>query len=150
MTGLLQPPPKSGTMHGLVAVILGCRRRLSRMLRDANARAELRQEFANLEQAGVLDTVLSDMGLSRLEMPTIVENHPGARRRLAGMLRRLGIRTTKAVRGGVEMRAIQQACLLCEAGGRCERWLRGSSHDDPRRFCPNAEAFDDLDAVKHG
>ena len=150
MTELLHQTPKPGPVRGLVAAFLGCKRRLSRVMRDARARAELRQELAHLEEAGALDAVLSDAGLSRSEVPTIVENHPGAAQRLAGMLRRLGIRSTAAARGGAEMQAIQRTCLLCRASGRCDRWLHGSSKDDPRRFCPNAEAFDELHAATRG
>jgi uncharacterized protein YjiS (DUF1127 family) len=150
MTELQQQTQKSGPMRGLAAAFLGCKRRLSRVMRDAHARAELRQELAHLEEAGALDAVLSDAGLSRSEVPTIVENHPGAAQRLAGMLSRLGIRSAAAARGSAQMQSIQRTCLLCRASARCDRWLHGSSNDDPRRFCPNADAFDELHAAKHG
>lgn len=150
MTELLHQTRKPGPMRGLAAALLGCKRRLSRVMRDAHARAELRQELTHLEEAGALDAVLSDAGLSRSEVPTIVENHPGAGQRLAGMLSRLGIGDTAAARGGAELQAIQRTCLLCRTSARCDRWLNGSSNDDPRRFCPNAEAFDEMHAAKHG
>lgn len=150
MTELQQPTLKTGPMHGFLAVVMGCKRRLSRALRNANARAELQREFAHLEEAGALDSVLSDVGLSRSEMPVIVENHPEAGKRLAGMLTRLGIRAAAEKRSAPEMQAIQRTCLLCRASARCDRWLHGSSHDDPRRFCPNAEAFDEIQAERQG
>jgi hypothetical protein len=150
MTELQQQTPKTRPMHGLLAVVMGCKRRLSRALHNANARAELRREFANLEEAGALDSVLCDAGLSRSEMPVIIKNHPGARRRLAGMLARLGLRNSSELRHGSEGQAIQRTCLLCRASARCDRWLNGSTDDDPRRFCPNAEAFDALRAAKQG
>jgi len=149
MSALQRETTHFGPMRGLLAVVMGCKRRLSRALRDANARAELKREFDHLEEAGALDSVLGDAGLSRAEIPTIVENHPGAGKRLAGMLTRLGLRSAAEARHGVEMQDIQRTCLLCRASARCERWLHGSSEDDPRRFCPNVEAFDRLEAAKH-
>jgi len=135
---------KIGPVRGLLAVVTGCKRRLSRAIRDANARAELRREFDQLEGAGALDSVLGDAGLSRAEMPVIIKNHPGAAQRLAGMLARLGLRKTVETQGAADTQMIQRTCLVCRASARCDRWLNGTSNDDPHRFCPNAEAFDQL------
>jgi uncharacterized protein YjiS (DUF1127 family) len=121
-----------------------CKARLARAIGDARARAALRAELAHLETAGQLGRVLSDVGISPAEVSTLTKNHPGAPRRLAAMLNRLRIEVAPTARDGAEMRAIQRTCLLCAASGHCDRWLRSDGSEDPRHFCPNAEAFVDL------
>lgn len=136
--------PATGVWQHVGAVVSGLKQRIGRAVDNARARSELRSEFAHLDQAGELDLVLSDIGLSRSELPTLVHNHPGAARRLAAMLKRLRIKLAPEVENDAEMRAIQRTCLLCAASGHCDRWLATESSDNPHRFCPNGDAFDDL------
>jgi uncharacterized protein YjiS (DUF1127 family) len=120
-------------------------RRLGRAVAEARSRAALRGELSRLEEAGELDLVLSDLGVSRSELPALAQNHPGASRRLAGMLHRLGIRVLPEALSSAEMRAIERTCLLCGNTGQCERWLRSSRPTSlARNFCPNSPAFDAL------
>jgi len=111
---------------------------------NARARSALRSEFDRLDQAGELDHVLNDIGLSRYELPTLYRNHAGSARRLADMLKRLRIEVSPRAQNGAEMRAIQRTCLLCAVSGRCDRWLKSETGEDPHEFCPNGLAFDQM------
>lgn len=130
--------------NGLLALIGRCTSRLARVISDVRDRAALRAEFAHLRASGQLDRVLSDIGVDPTEVSTLIENHPGAPRRLAAMLRRLRIEPTQQGLNSGDMRAIQRSCLLCAASGKCDRWLQSESTEDPSHFCPNSEAFNDL------
>ena len=119
--------------------------RVGRTIGEMRDRAALRAEFAHLRENGQLDRVLSDLGIDPAELPTLIRNHPGAPRRLAAMLRYLRIEATKEGKSSSsEMRAIERTCSLCEAGGKCDHWLRSDRSEDPGHFCPNTQAFDDL------
>ena len=120
-------------------------RRVRRAFAEARSRTALRSELSRLEEAGQLDVVLSDLGVSRGELPAVAKNHPGSARRLAGMLHRLGICVLPEASVGPEMRSIERTCLLCGATGQCERWLRSSRPTSlARNFCPNSPGFDAL------
>ena len=131
---------RSEAPHGLAA-LLG---RVTRVIGELRDRAALRAEFAHLRDTGQLDRVLSDIGVDPAEIPTLIKNHPGAPRRLAAMLRHLRIDATKDGRSSWEMRTIERTCSLCEAGAKCDRWLRSAGSEDPGHFCPNTQAFHDL------
>ena len=74
------------TPNQLVALIGRCKSRLARAIDDVRARAALRAEFAQLRASGQLDRVLGDLGVAPAEVSTLIQNHPGAPRRLAAML----------------------------------------------------------------
>lgn len=131
---------RSEAPHGLSALL----ERVTRAIGELRDRAALRAEFAHLRDTGQLDRVLSDIGVDPAEIPTLIKNHPGAPRRLAAMLRYLRIEATKEGRSSWEMRAIERTCSLCEAGAKCDRWLRSDGSEDPSHFCPNTQAFHDL------
>ena len=135
---------RSEAPHGLFALIGHCTSLVARAIGEIRDRAALRAEFAHLRDTGQLERVLSDIGVDPAELPTLIRNHPGAPRRLAAMLRHLRIEATKEGRSGFEMRAIERTCSLCEAGGKCDRWLRSDGSEDPSTFCPNTQAFHDL------
>lgn|SRR5262249_19663712 len=128
----------------LFALIGHCRSRLVRMVAEIRERAALRAEFARLKQTGELDRVLCDIGVEPAEVSTLIENHPGAPRRLAAMMRHLQIEPTPQGLASTDMRAIQRTCLLCAVSGHCDRWADSDGLEDPGHFCPNAEAFRDL------
>ncbi len=130
--------------HGVLALIGRCTSRVARVIGEVRDRAALRAEFAHLRETGQLDRVLTDIGVDPAELPTLIRNHPGAPRRLAAMLRYLRIEATKEGRSSTEMRAIERTCSLCEASGKCDRWLRSDGSEDPSTFCPNTQAFHDL------
>jgi len=134
-----------GVWRKIGTKVTGATRRVRRAIADVRSRAALRGELSRLEEAGELDFVLSDLGVSRAELPALAQNHPGASRRLAGMLHRLGIRVLPEAATGPEMRSIERTCLLCGAVGQCERWLRSARPTSlARNFCPNSPAFDAL------
>jgi uncharacterized protein DUF6455 len=131
---------QSETSHGLLALI----GRVGRVIGEMRDRAALRAEFARLRDTGQLERVLGDIGVDPAELPTLIKNHPGAPRRLAAMLRHLRIDATKEGKSSWELRAIERTCSLCEAGAKCDRWLRSDGSEDPSHFCPNTQAFHDL------
>lgn len=135
---------RSEPSHGLLALISRCTSRVARAIGEAKDRAALRAEFAHLKDSGQLERVLSDIGVEPAELPTLIRNHPGAPRRLAAMLRYLRIEATKEGRSSFEMRAIERTCSLCEAGSKCDHWLRSDGSGDPSTFCPNTKAFHEL------
>lgn len=54
------------------------------------------------------------------------------------MSERLGIAAPESPLLRAVLREVELGCLGCKAGGRCRRWLDGSSPDDDYRdFCPN-------------
>jgi hypothetical protein len=132
------------TSSRLATLIDRCRLRLTRKIREIRERAALRAEFAHLRQTGELDRVLSDIGVDPAAISTLIQNHPGAPRRLGAMLQRLRVEPTPQGRTSTDMRAVERTCLLCAASGKCDRWLNSDGSEDPSHFCPNAEAFRDL------
>ncbi len=135
---------QSDTSGGLLGLVARCKSRLARAIGDMRDRAALRSEFAHLRDAGQLDRVLTDIGIEPAQLSTLIDNHPGAARRMAEMLRRLRIEPTAQGADSADMRAIQRTCLLCAATGKCEHWLHSKSTEDPSSFCPNSDAFHDL------
>lgn len=142
--GQLLAEAPAATSSRLVALMNRCESRLARKVGEIRDRAALRAEFARLKQTGELERVLSDIGVDPAAISTLIQNHPGAPRRLAAMLRRLRIEPTPQGLASTDMRAIQRTCLLCAASGKCDRWLASDGSEDPSRFCPNTEAFRDL------
>ena len=126
------------------ALIGRCTSHLARALSEARDRAALRAEFSHLRDTGQLDRVLNDLRIETAELPTLLRNHPGAPRRLAAMLRHLRIEATKESGKSWGMAAIERTCSLCDASGKCDRWLVSDRTEDPNNFCPNADAFRDL------
>jgi uncharacterized protein DUF6455 len=135
---------QSEASNGLMALIGRCTSRVARAITEAKDRAALRAEFAHLKDNGQLERVLSDIGVEAAELPTLIRNHPGAPRRLAAMLRYLRLAPTKEGRTSFEMRAIERTCSLCDAGKKCDHWLRATGSEDPNTFCPNTKAFHEL------
>ena len=142
--GQLLADAPAATLSRLAALMDRCRSRLARKVGEIRDRAALRAEFASLKQTGQLDRVLSDIGVDPGAVSTLIQNHPGAPRRLTAMLRRLRVEPTSQGLASTDMRAIQRTCLLCAASGKCDRWLDSDGSEDPSHFCPNAEAFRDL------
>jgi uncharacterized protein YjiS (DUF1127 family) len=134
----------SSLWQNVGSAVSGWMRGLSSAFENARARSALRSEFDRLDQAGELDHVLNDIGLSRYQLPTLYRNHSGSARRLADMLKRLRIEVSPRAQNGLEMRAIQRTCLLCAVSGRCDRWVKSDSGEDPHEFCPNGLAFDQM------
>jgi len=129
---------------GLAARLAELPQRVTRALGEYHAQRQLAGELDRLREAGQLDFVLRDLGLTQADVPVMTANHPGSARRLATMLQRIGVILTTEGHNSAEMRSIERSCLTCGATERCEHWLRSGASTGNRLFCPNAEAFDDL------
>jgi uncharacterized protein YjiS (DUF1127 family) len=110
--------------------------------------ARLRQELATLEQRGELDRTLIDTGIAPSDVPRLLRAHPHTPEQLRRMMRRVGLdRATLPHTPAVveRLRAIEWRCGECTNWRRCHAWLAADETPEGyRRFCPNAEAFDEL------
>ena len=68
----------------------------------------------------------------------------GSARRIARMMKRLGLDPTIMKRGEAQSMAVAEEvwdrCRKCPVEGHCERWLRGDVSGG-HTFCPNAGTF---------
>ena len=122
--------------------------RLRNWWHGLRARWRLSAEFTALEQQGQLDMVLQDAGAGRGAVDAILRAHPGAPKRLAVMLRRLGISRDRLRESGT-LHDVELTCTICEATGACDHWLRSGKSEGYRAFCPNAATFEALRAKKN-
>lgn len=136
-----------GTMGDTAELDSGVFARLRSWWRGMRERRQLGAEFAALEEQGQLDLVLQEAGATRGAVDAILHSHPGAPKRLAAMLRRLGI-SRERLRDSGAMHDVEMTCTICQATGRCEHWLRSGKTEGYAAFCPNAEAFEALRAKK--
>jgi len=120
-------------------------RRLAEPLAQWHAENRLKMDLARIGPSE-LDRVLADAGLTRRDLPSGLGDRRGSRTLMARMLSRFGIRPDRiAVRYQGALRDAERACARCDTTARCRRWLnRGAAKDTPRRFCPNAELFDEM------
>jgi hypothetical protein len=130
--------------HNRFFALIGlCRSRLARAIGEVRDRGALRDEFARLRNTGRLDRVLDEVLLDPAQLSILIENNPGAARRMTAMLRHLRIEARPEGLNSADVRSIQ-TCLLCAARGKCERSLNLEGSRDPSQDCPNSEAFRDL------
>jgi uncharacterized protein YjiS (DUF1127 family) len=110
--------------------------------------ARLRQELGALEQRGELDRTLTDTGIAPSDVPRLLRAHPHTPEQLSQMMRRIGLdRATLPHSPAVveRLRAIEWRCGECTDWRRCHAWLAADeAPENYHRFCPNAEAFDEL------
>jgi len=116
--------------------------RVRQLFSDMEARSALRAQMADLDRRGGLDNVLTDLGISRPALESIIRGYPESGRLLPAMAKRLGLDITK-----LDPRwryNIQRNCAECQSQGRCRHWLATASAESTeyRAFCPNAELFD--------
>lgn len=115
--------------------------RVASYFRDAAARRHVAQEFAGLGSRD-LDRVLADIGCSREDLATIIQNAPRSKPLLDAMILRLRLEKAFALAGPELLRDIERRCATCGVQGRCSAWLRkGRASDDYKLFCPNAGNF---------
>jgi hypothetical protein len=113
-------------------------------IREVAMRREVAQEFANLGGRD-LDRVLADIGCTRDELGTFINNAPHARPVLDAMILRLGLEKAFAFAEPTLLRDIERRCATCPTQGICRRWLgKRGSPAEYRLFCPNAGNFDQL------
>ena len=112
--------------------------------RDAATRRELRQELAGLSRHD-FDRVLADIGLSRDEMETVIQNAPRSRKLLDSMVRRLDLQRGLSLAAPRIVRDLERRCATCGNQKDCGEWFAAEAPGDGyRNFCPNASAFDAL------
>lgn len=150
------PPPEhqSSEHHGhprvdaassLIAHLFS---RLIRALDDWRERAQLRDELDELERTGQLDSVLGEVGLTRGQIPALLEGRPGAAQRMERMMKQEGIDRAELHAAG-EQRDAEWRCQRCESTDECEAWLSGAHPAGVMpSFCPNKPVFEEVHAKK--
>ncbi|HVA13275.1 MAG TPA: DUF6455 family protein [Stellaceae bacterium] len=112
---------------------------IKRFISDFIRRHAFREEIAQLERAGSLDTILDDLGMTRWEMNRIARNYPEADRLLPTMAYHRGVDLEKL--DPHSLYALRHECSLCDAHRACRRWLSGGATTADVSFCPNAKLF---------
>ena len=129
-----------------VAVILRGLTVFGAVIRRAFARLRLRETLDRLGPEAI-DRDLSDAGLSRSDLPTILGGRAHRRTRLMEpMMAHFHVDSQKlAPRYWGALRDAERVCQHCSNSSRCIRWLEwGRRNDAPRVFCPNATLFDEM------
>jgi hypothetical protein len=122
----------------------GLRASAALRIREAAMRREIAQEFANLGGRD-LDRVLADIGCTRDELGTLIDNAPHSRPLLDAMVLQLGLERTFAFAEPTLLRDIERRCAICPTQAVCRRWLgKSGSPGGYRAFCPNTGNFDRL------
>lgn len=119
---------------------------VGRWAEGVSARRKLRRELAFIDSNGDLDAILTDVGLTRAQVGTLVAGSPDARHLLMAMLERLGIAERRVPTA--TMREMGWACTTCADKRRCREWLASGEEAGFRAFCPNA-ALLDYELLKH-
>ncbi len=124
-------------MRGLAASVGSYRR-------DAAERRRLAREFARLDDRDIA-RVLADIGCSREDLRTLIDNAPRSPVLLHAMTARLGLETAFAGATSDMVRDIERRCTTCTAQSRCSRWLRRGGVDAGyKQFCPNTGNFEEI------
>jgi hypothetical protein len=138
---------------GKLSVVLA---RLPERLRSVagalREKAALRHEIQLLDEAGELDRVLADAGISADDIPDLLAAHPGADHQLADMMCRLGIDATRVPpvpTSSETLHDMERRCAACAAWRECRSWLASDKDDAAyHQFCPNAHALDEILRLK--
>ncbi len=135
---------RAWAMEHLVGTAIGAAFRsvdsVTEAIRAWRVRRGLEKELAPLDESA-----LADIGLTRGQVPVVVQAYPIAPRLLRRMMERLGIDDSlvNALPGGLV--ELQRNCVMCSARNLCKRWLRSPTPAAGyRAFCPNAASFDGL------
>jgi hypothetical protein len=128
--------------------------RMAQGLEGWRERHVLSREFAALRQNGEFERTLTDSGISSSEVARLFRAHPGAARQFGAMIERVGLdraRLPHIPRIGAELRDMEWRCGECGSWRQCRDWLAtGLGSDGYRRFCPNADALEQLRDEQHG
>jgi uncharacterized protein YjiS (DUF1127 family) len=126
----------------LVNGIYNCGGALASAAETLVQRQALERELSALD-----DRQLSDLGITREQIPVVVGAHPQSTELLTRMLARLGI-TEEAIAANPGLRArLEHTCSFCFVRTECKRYLRlpvDRSPEGYRAFCPNAAELDKL------
>lgn len=106
-------------------------------VREMAARHALRQELLDCDRIGALDSILSDLQMSRNEIGPLVDNYPRSTRLFGAMAMRLRV---DPMQDGPQLRrAIEHTCAICAYQRECGHWLDTGRTEGYEEFCPNAE-----------
>jgi uncharacterized protein YjiS (DUF1127 family) len=101
-------------------------------------------------QLNALDErAISDIGITRDQIPAIAAADPGAPQLLRHMMERLGVASAPLLRDASLRREMEWNCVACSNRGQCRRWLKSAKPTDAyRSFCPNVTGLDRLAAAQ--
>jgi hypothetical protein len=111
-------------------------------LADWRQNLALRRELADLENQRLLDPTLTDVGLSRAQLPVLTESFPKRTRLFTRMLDRLGI--DRAHQHRDTLNELATTCATCAETKHCRDWLDSSARTGYDAFCPNAGTLQKL------
>lgn len=113
---------------------------IGRAARDRMRQLRELQELSHMETRD-----FGDLALSRSELTTIAGGAADARDRLERTAKKLGVSPTHINRERWRAIDMAKACANCEERKRCRDWQAGNGQqEDYCDFCPNAEAFAEL------
>lgn len=114
------------------------------------ARQRLRDELQALGPDET-DLILRDCGLTRSDLPTVIERYPDSCDLLPRMMSALGIDRESLRHAEPEtLRELELTCLSCPDWRHCKSELaHGTAARDYARFCPNATLLQDLRHESH-
>ncbi|NJM93224.1 MAG: DUF1127 domain-containing protein [Rhodospirillaceae bacterium] len=126
----------------LVGGLYSCGSAIATVAERQTQREALEHELNALD-----DRQLSDLGITREQVPVVVGAYPLSAELLTRMLARLGI-TEEAIACNPGLRRqLERTCSFCFLRRECKRYLRlpaDASPDGYRTFCPNAAKLDEL------
>ena len=113
------------------------------------ARRRLRQ-LRELNQLSRMDSLqFSDIAVCRADMMSIAGGASDTRERLEKTAQLLGIPVARLNQERWRALDMARACAVCRERKLCKKWQAGEGErEDYRFFCPNAEAFDELDSAQ--
>lgn len=127
------PKPDTGAPKGAIA-------RLIDAWRD-------RRELAAMAP-GELDRMLDDAGLSRTDLPTVLDHARQVGVLLPAALALHGVDAEALTHERLDlMRDMQRVCSGCRSTTACRRFLADGDTAEHARICPNAYSMDRLDGV---
>jgi uncharacterized protein YjiS (DUF1127 family) len=113
------------------------------------AERQIQREALERELNALDDGQLSDLGITREQIPVLVGAYPLSAELLTRMLARLGI-TEEAIARDPGLRSeLERTCSFCFLRRECRRYLELPADASPegyRTFCPNAAKLDELRA----
>lgn len=111
------------------------------------AEKETQRQVLERDLNALNDRQLSDLGITREQIPVVVSAYPISAELLTRMLARLGI-TEEAIARNPGLRSeLERTCSFCFLRQECRRYLKlplDAWPDGYRTFCPNAAKLDEL------
>lgn len=106
-----------------------------------------RRELAALAP-GELDRMLGDAGLSRTDLPSVLDHARQVGELLPAALRLHAVDAEALAHERLDLlRDMQRVCAACRSTAACRRLLADGNAEEHARICPNAYSMDRLDGV---